>query len=328
MRRAAQLCACWLVAALALAADGPMAASTPAALPTSANAGATVEVRLRPTVVLAAPCATLADLADLTGPPDAVAAVAGLAIQELTSAVVRVDERVVRGRIGRQANAITLRISGTAMVRQPMRVVSVAEQQAVGAALLNAKGDAEVTLVRASGQFAFGDDGKAQQLVAEPLDRGTVGEVPLRVKALRGDRELARGLVVLRIRRFAQVVMLEADVHHGQAIGAGDVGLQRVELTSATQEAFHSLDEAVGRVVIRDLAAGQVLTPGLAQPPADVRAGQSVTMVFRGGAVELTAPGEALSAGHAGEIIMVRRLADEQRVRTQVLGPGRVLVNF
>jgi flagella basal body P-ring formation protein FlgA len=310
MHRPASILACWLGGAITLLA-------------------ATVEVRLRPEVVLAAPRATLADLAELSGPPDAVAAVAALPMQELSPVAVRVDERLVRARIGRQAATVTLRISGEAAVRQPLQVVTVAQLQAAAEGLLRTAGDdAEIVLVRASGQVSFGDDGTVPELRAEPLDRGTVGEVAIRIKVLRGDRELARSLVVLRVRRFAQVVTLGVDLHHGQPVGAGDVGLQRIELTPATQEAFRSLDEAVGRVVMRDLTAGQVLTPGVAQAAADVRPGQAVTLVFRSGTVELSAPGEALSDGHVGEIVTVRRLADDRRMRTQILGPGRVLVNF
>ena len=74
--------------------------------------------------------------------------------------------------------------------------------------------------------------------------------------------------------------------------------------------------------------AGQVLTPNLASEPLAVRPGQAVTLWFKSGTIELSAPGEALAGGRTGEVVLVRRVADDQRIRGQITGTGRVLVNF
>jgi flagellar basal body P-ring formation protein FlgA len=285
-----------------------------------------VAVHLHPEVSLAAASATLADLADLSGPPDLVAAIARVPVQTLSAHPVLVDERLVRVAVGKRAPIV---VSGTCRVRQPVRTIAVNELvQAARSAMVPASDDAEVTLVRSSGPLAFGDDGQIPQLKAEPLDRGRVGEVPVRIRIMRDEHEVERGLVVLKIERFARVAILAADVARGALVGAGDVTLQRIPLTPLTLDAFRDLAQVVGRQAIRDLAAGQVLTPGLAIEPLAVRPGQAITLWFKSGTIELSAPGEALAGGHTGDVVMVRRLADDQRIRGQVSGVGRVLVNF
>ena len=290
---------------------------------------ATVEAHLRPEVSLAAPRATLADIAELSGPAEAVAALGAIAIQDLSPNPVLVDERLVRSRTARHATGISLAVSGECRVRQPLRTYAIEDlARAASAVIVRGGEDTEVALLRASGPLAVGDDGTEPRIEATTIDRGQVGDVPLRVRLLRGDVELARALVVLRVRRFARIAVLETDLRRGTAIGPGDVSLQRIELSQANQDAFRSLDEVVGRQPLRDLAAGQPLTPGSTEVPLDVRPGQAVAMVFRTGTVELSAPGEALAGGRSGEVVMVRRAADDRRVRCQVLAPGRVLVNF
>ncbi len=289
----------------------------------------TVAVRLRPTVVLAAPQATLAEIADLSGPADAIAALGPIVVQELRAVPVVLDEQLVRGRIGRHAPSISLVISGETRVSQPLRTISVADQvSAATAVIVNPGDDAEITLQRASGPLSLADDGTPPQIEATPLDRGRVGDVACRVRLMRGETELARGLVVLRVRRFASVITLSSSVRRGVALGAGDIAVQRVELTTTSQDALTDPIGVLGFIATRDLSPGQVLTPTLAQAPLAVRPGQGVTLVWRSGTVELTAPADALAGGHLGDIIGIRRFADQQRVKGQIIGVGRVLLNY
>lgn len=295
----------------------------------ASTGAAEVAVHLRPTVVLAAPRATLADLAELTGPADAVAAIGAVVIQELRSVPVRIDERLVRARLGHQAPNIVLKITGESLVNQPLRTISIDEQvRAATAAIVTSGDDAEVTVQRTSGPLSIADDGSAPRIEASPLDRGRVGEVACRVRLLRGEDELARSLVVLRVRRFSRVAVLTVDVKRGVVLGAGDLMVERVELSTAIQDAITDPAVVLGYLANRDLVAGQVLTAALALPPLAVRPGQGVTMVWRTGTVELAAPGEALAGGKIGDIVGVRRMADQQRVRGQIIGPGQVLMNF
>ena len=288
-----------------------------------------VLVHMRPVVVLAAPSATLGDLAALSGPPAAVAALSSIVVQPLRTTPVLVDEYLVRARIARQAPAITVVISGETQVSQPLRTISVDEQvRAATAVLVRPGDDAEVSLQRASGPLTIADDGRVPRIEAVPLDRGRVGEVALRVRLMAGEDELARALVVLRVRRYVHVVVLATEVRRGGVLGAGDLSRQRIEWSPATQDAIRDPELVLGFQATRDLSSGQILTPTLAVAPLAVRPGQGVTLVWRTGTVELSALGQALAGGHDGEIIAVKREVDQQRVRGQIIGPGRVLMNF
>ena len=317
MSHLATICVAWLAAASSLWAA------------VAEGASAAVTIHLRPVAVLAAPRATLGDIADLSGPPAAVSALATVVVQDLRTTPVLVDERLIRARVAHQAPTVNLIISGETQVSQPLLTISVDEQvRAATAVLVHAGDDAEVTLQRASGPLSIADDGTAPLIEATPLDRGRVGEVALRVRLLRADTEVARSLVVLRVRRYAQVTVVAVAVRRGAVLGAGDLTLQRIELSTVTQDAFVDPTLALGFQATRDLAAGQILTPAFAVAPLAVRPGQGVTLVWRTGTVELSGLGEALAGGHDGDIIGVKRGSDQQRVRGQIIGPGRVLMNF
>lgn len=314
MRWATSCVACWLAAA---------------AMSTAMSAAESVAIHLRPTVVLAAPSATLADLADLSGSPEAVAALGTIVIQDLRTTPVLVEENLVRARVAHQAPEVTVTITGQSQASQPLRTISVDDQvRAATAVVIHAGDDAEVALQRASGPLTVADDGTTQVIEATPLDRGRVGDVAFRVRLMRGEEELARSLVVLRVKRYVRVVVLATDVRRGAVLGAGDLSVQRVELSTQTQDAVTDPNLALGFEVTRDAAAGQILTPTLALAPLAVRPGQGVTLVWRTGTVELSALGEALAGGRDGEIIGVKRSSDQQRVRGQIIGPAKVLINF
>lgn len=314
MRIWATICvACWSACAAVHAAVSPES----------------VAIRLRPSVVLAAPYATLADLAELSGSPAAVAALEKIVIQDLRAVPVLVEESLIRVRIAKQAPDVAVTITGQTQVSQPLRTVSVdAQVQAATAVLVHAGEDVDIVMQRASGPLTIADDGSPPVIDATPLDRGRVGDVAFRVRLMRGEDELARSLVVLRVRRYARVVVLATDVRRGALLGAGDLTVQRVELSTMTQDAFSDPNLALGFQVTRDATAGQILTPTLASAPLAVRPGQGVTLVWRTGTVELSALGEALAGGRDGEIIGVKRASDQQRVRGQIIGPGKVLINF
>ena len=314
MRLLATICvACWSTCASVHAAASPES----------------VAIRLRPTVVLAAPHATLADLAELSGSPAAVAALEKIVVQDLRAVPVLVEESLIRVRIAKQAPDVAVTITGQTLVSQPLRTISVdAQVQAATAVLVHAGEDVEIVMQRASGPLTIADDGTAPVIDATPLDRGRVGDVAFRVRLMRGEDELARSLVVLRVRRYARVVVLATDVRRGAVLGAGDLTVQRVELSTMTQDAFSDPNLALGFQVTRDATAGQILTPTLALAPLAVRPGQGVTLVWRTGSVELSALGEALAGGRDGEIIGVKRASDQQRVRGQIIGRGKVLINF
>jgi len=240
--RLATLCVAWWMATSSLSA---------------AATSESVAIHLRPTVVLAAPHATLADLADLSGSSAAVTALGPIVIQDLRAVPVLVEESLIRIRIAHQAPDVAVTITGQTQVSQPLRTISVDEQvHAATAVVVHAGDDSEVTLQRASGPLTIADDGSAPVIDATPLDRGRVGDVAFRVRLMRGDDELARSLVVLRVKSFSRVVVLATDVHRGSVLGAGDLTVQRVELSTITQDAFTDANQVMGYQVTPDPYSG------------------------------------------------------------------------
>ena len=288
-----------------------------------------VQIQLRGRTELAAGQALLGDLADLTGPAEAVARLAALPVQDLYGTNTFL---IVPGQIRRictaQAPGITVQVSGSAQVVQARRSIPVEAQVRAATAVVTAPGDdVEVKLVRANGSLVVGDDGQPADLRADVIEPGSSGEIPVRIRVMRGEREEARSLVVIHVRRFRRVAVLVTDIARGQPIGLTDVVIDRVEIVRALNDPLDRGEEAVGLVAQRDLSAGTVLRRSQLTLPLAVRPGQPIQLVWRNGAIELAVAAECLAAGKVGETVSVRRLSDGQVVRAQVEAPGQVTVS-
>ena len=288
-----------------------------------------VQIKLRGRIELASGQALLGDLADLTGPAEAVARLAVLPVQDLYGTnTFTVAPGQIRRVCTAQAPGISILVSGTAQVVQARRSIPVEAQVQAATAVVTAPGDdAEVKLVRANGSLVVGDDGQPADLRAEVIEPGASGEIPVRIRVMRGEREEARSLVVINIRRFRRVAVLVTDIVRGQPIGLTDVVIDRVEIVRALNDPLERGEDAVGLVAQRDLTAGTVLRRSQLSLPLAVRPGQRVHLVWRQGAIELAVAAECLAAGKVGETVTVRRLSDGQVVRAQVEASGQVAVS-
>jgi len=297
----------------------------------SALSAAEVTIAIRPIVLVAAPVATLADVAELGGDPAAIAKLGPLAVQDLFgSGKFLIDEGRIRSAIGKAAQGTILTISGRGTVGAPVRAFAVEDLAEAARATLVAGGDeVEAGLLRASGALVVTDLGTAATLVAEPLDRTQVaGEMPFRVRAVLGDRELGRALITLSVRRYRIVPVAVVALKTGQRIGPTDVRAERRELIRTTQNAAANPEACLGMLPARDLAAGEVLIASLLALPFAVEAGHPVTLVWRREGIELAGSATSLASARLGEIIQVRRSGDQQLVRAQVVGDDTVLLNF
>jgi flagella basal body P-ring formation protein FlgA len=289
-----------------------------------------LRVSLHPHVDVAASIATLADVAELAGDPALVKAAAAVTVAELPGLGARViDPPAVRTAIGRLMPAGALSISGECQLSRRARTIGADDLVAAAAALAKAGGgEVEVATVRTSGAMLVPDDAQPPRIVAEALDRALSGEIPYRVRALRGDAELARGLVVLKVDRFQTAMVAARSIHRGEALGVGDLRGERITLGRGVTGAPVAADEVVGQLARADIAAGTPLSAALVQPRSDVHGGQAIVLVFGREGFQVTAAGEALADGRIGEVIPVRRGADGKTVKAQVSGPGEAQVNY
>ncbi len=283
-------------------------------------------VRLHPMVAIATDRATLADIAELTGDARAAAELGGLLVCEAVGpAPVVLDAQRVRQALGRRAPGWTLRIEGECHLTRSLRVIT--EQELVTAAIgcLRSSADqVDVTLVRAQGDLTV-LDGIGIGLVAEPLDRAAIGDVAVRVRAMRDDREIGRVLITLKVVRYRQGVVTSRSIKRGEPIAAADVRSERL-VVGRGDEPFSDAASAVGAEARVDLADGAPVGASQVVKRPAVRGGQAVMLVYSGAGIQLSASGEAMADGGIGEVIQVRR--DGRVLKAKVTSANEVQVNF
>jgi flagella basal body P-ring formation protein FlgA len=140
------------------------------------------------------------------------------------------------------------------------------------------------------------------------------GMVPI-VTRIGGQADDTVELPVGAMRLAAGVVLRPDDVH-----------MMRVRTALVRGEVVHSLDQAIGMQMRRQVPAGQPLAVAdLARPTAVLR-GATVQMQLVVSGLLVTGQGMALEAGAAGERIRVQNSGSHAVIEAEVIGPGRVRV--
>ena len=95
---------------------------------------------------------------------------------------------------------------------------------------------------------------------------------------------------------------------------------------AVTASADADLSAYVGKQLVRPAFAGRAIAPSDLADPDLVDRQSPVTVGFRRGALALTTPGRALSAGSLGEVVTVLIDGRRRPVRARVVGQGLVEV--
>jgi flagella basal body P-ring formation protein FlgA len=299
-----------------------------------ASCGSAEELRitLRENAEVAAPQAVLADVAEVRGDFAVVNALSSVVVQQLPDlAVYDIDDQAIRRALAKIIDVRNLDIPGKCRLQREAQ--TFAEDDIVGAArqqvLATIAGDVEVTVARKPVPILVPADEEAETtLKAEPLTNSISGEMPYRIRVMRNDRELGRGLVVLTVRTFRTVAVAARTMRSGTLLGLGDVRLDRVDINAASATAVTKLEDVVGMTLINHVKEGEPLTGRLINQAPAVLGGKPVTLVYERDNFFLTAPGTALSNGAIGDVINVRRESDGRNVQAKVMEEGRLLVNF
>lgn len=288
-----------------------------------------IVIRLHAEASVAAEHALLGDVAVVEGEAATAATLRAVAVQTLPDLGARtVGEREVRSAIGRLAAGRSVRIEGGCRVARA--ALTLDTERLLAAATAQARrghAEAEIEVVRPPAPLVVPDGGDAVELVAEPLTDNAVGEVPMRIRALRAGRELGRGLAVLRVRVWVEQVVAARGLPRGVRIDAADVRLERRE-ARANDDAVTDAGLVVGWTTRLAIAEGSPVTRRHAAPPPAVQGARAVELLFVRGDFAIAAVGTALSDGAIGDVIQVRRGTDGKVVQAKVVADGRVQANF
>jgi flagella basal body P-ring formation protein FlgA len=134
-------------------------------------------------------------------------------------------------------------------------------------------------------------------------------------------------LFVPAIVRHEQTLVVAArPIARGATVTADDVTTVTRLLSSAPGGLLSDPAAAVGRLAIRDIAAGANLSASFLKAAQTIRRGQAVTLSLANGPVAVRVAGTALRDGALGERITVRNLNSRRVVEGVVMDSGVVSV--
>lgn len=88
----------------------------------------------------------------------------------------------------------------------------------------------------------------------------------------------------------------------------------------------YAVEDYVGLELIRSMRAGAVLTPRHVRMPLMVKRNETVTLVFRRGALTMETTGRALGEGSEGDRIPIINTTSRKRITGRIIGQGIVEV--
>lgn len=125
------------------------------------------------------------------------------------------------------------------------------------------------------------------------------------------------------VRAFGPAWVLRSNIPNGAVLRAEDAVEAEVDWAAEPAAVLANPDLWVGQTAARTLMAGQALRQAMVRPPELFGAGAQVKVLAQGPGYAVTADGQALSAGGAGQTVRVR-MANGRIVSGVVNGAGAV----
>lgn len=312
------------------------------------------ELRLRTQCVVSGPLVKLGDVADIAAadPRQAEA----LAAIELFPAPAGAEQRFVRVReiqdllLLHGVNLAEQQFSGSSQVTvtaansrpvrpQTVRPVSSAEAQRVNRRV------AEAVVKYIEQHAATREPWVADVQLSE--DRARMLVDPTRPIAVSGGQEPwsgsqrfeitvqspqgpARFEIEAQIHIPAPVVVAVRSLSRGDVIREGDVEMQRASSAlshrASESPAFHSVEEVLGREIVRAIPAGKAISPDSLRSPLMVRRGDVVTVFANNAGIRVRTNARARDEGGQGELVAVESLLDRSTYYARVSGVREVEV--
>jgi len=88
------------------------------------------------------------------------------------------------------------------------------------------------------------------------------------------------------------------------------------------------LDDIVGRILKKDIAAGTVITYGMLDDPVVIQKGEIVNIVAENKKIVVRTKGRAMEKGKVGDSIRVKNVLSEKEIFGKVVDDSTILVKF
>ncbi len=167
-----------------------------------------------------------------------------------------------------------------------------------------------------------------RQLTLRPLSQ----KEPLGLFSMMADlkidgERLESGQVRLKIRKYADVLVLLDNVRRSDPVTVEQLTRQRMEVTTLRERPLIEPSELVGNRAKRNLRRGNILTARDLEPIPDVEFGRDVAIVYSDGLCRISTEGKALQAGLAGEYIKVKNKSSGKIILARIVDATAVAVD-
>ena len=160
------------------------------------------------------------------------------------------------------------------------------------------------------------------QLSAQIRSQQLYGRVPVHVRCSAPTPWSLYATAEVEVQ--TSVIVLQRGVARGEPITAEAVVLEQRPVHQLRAQTVVKVDDALGKVARRSLAAGQVLTLNQLSVPMAVEKGERVHILAHSGRVQIQAYGTALASGAIGDQIRVQNDMSERIIQPWIVAPGKV----
>lgn len=152
------------------------------------------------------------------------------------------------------------------------------------------------------------------------------GNAVVLVTAYLNGRKYTAFTVLFDVRVYEQALVTSRAVKPGEAIAAGDLKLQRTDISALESLPYQNLHDIVGKRAGRYLQAGVILTVDVLENIPLVLKNKTVKVIIADGSIMIETTGKALQDGYIGDLIPVKLLESQMVLSGRVTGDGIVEV--
>lgn len=129
-----------------------------------------------------------------------------------------------------------------------------------------------------------------------------------------------------KMHKIIRVPVLKDTMRNGSIIRANDIAFQNHRAHNINHDVVLTADELIGMTPRRMVFTDKPIKLSEIEAPQIIHRGENITMIFKNGAMELTAMGKALENGSKGDLIRVVNTNSSRTLTAQVTAEKEVRI--
>lgn len=140
------------------------------------------------------------------------------------------------------------------------------------------------------------------------------------------DKPLKRTTISGEVEKFISLPVLKTTMKNGEIISIGDMAFIDVSVKTLARDTILDADKIAGQTPRRLAVAGKPLSFNDVQSPQLVGRGETVTLLFKDGAMVVSTKGKSTQNGTMGEMVRVTNLSSSKQLAGVVTGLREITV--